>query len=138
MPAQPLAVCTWVFGHHDHARIAADVARLGLSGVEVLTDIDRQPAEQIASIYGERGLEIVSMTPDNVDLAHVNPAHRTDAIHYYERLIAYAAVLGCPTVTCHETRPSASIWRPTWPMPDRTMVSPPTSPSTSRPPFAGT
>ncbi len=97
-----VGVSTWVFGHNDHRRIANRVAALGLAGVEVLVDIDIQSPSALRAVYDAHGLQIFSMTPDNMDIAHSNPALRAKAIRYYEHLLAFAAALRCPMVTCHE------------------------------------
>lgn len=98
----PIAVCTWLFGDHDHQRIAERVARLGFDGVEMLADITRCSPSALRDLYADAGLSVISLTPDNVDIAHIDDRQRHHAVGYYERLIGFAAELGCPRVTCHE------------------------------------
>ncbi|MEO0458944.1 MAG: sugar phosphate isomerase/epimerase family protein [Cyanobacteria bacterium P01_A01_bin.114] len=99
---QTVAACTWLFGHLNHRQIAERVARLGLDGVELLADIDRESPTELRELYAQAGLAIVSLTPDNVNIAHVDAAERDRAVSYYERLIAFASAVGSPRVTCHE------------------------------------
>jgi sugar phosphate isomerase/epimerase len=73
-----------------------------MDGVELFADIDADSPERLAQIYGSRDLGFFSMTPANVDIAHVDREQRLAGIRYYERLITFAAALGCPRVTCHE------------------------------------
>jgi len=95
-----LGVCTWIFGDHDHPRIAAEVAGLGLEGVEVYADPDTSSAEELARVYGDAGLQLFSVTPQNVDIVH--PAHGSSGVEAYKRLIDFAARMGAPAITVHE------------------------------------
>lgn len=97
-----IAVCTWLFGNHDHPQIAQQVARLGADSVEILADITLDSPRRLRRLYTDAGLTIVSLTPDNVDIAHHDKGQRSEAICYYQRLIQFAADLDCPRVTCHE------------------------------------
>lgn len=95
------AVCTWTFGDLPLAEIARRLQALGYDGVELAGDLDRyQPAEVAATLAGH-GLEVYSLTPGNVDLAHPDPARRREALDYYLRLLDFAAELGNPLVSCH-------------------------------------
>jgi D-psicose/D-tagatose/L-ribulose 3-epimerase len=98
----PVGACTWIFGSHDHQRIARQASRLGLDGVELLIDVFHASPDDVRKTYTDAGLALLSLTPENVDLAHVLGARRRSAVAYYERLIGLAAKLECPRVTCHE------------------------------------
>lgn len=97
-----LGVTTWIFGNTDLVALAKTIAQIGLDGVELYADIDRLPAKDVKQIFADRGLEIFSLTPGNVDLASSDLDLRTEAIDYYKRLIDYGAELGQPIITCHE------------------------------------
>lgn len=100
--AATIGLCSWIFGHRHHQRIAASAAALGCSGVELHVPIDREPAAALRRLYADHGLAILSLTPENVDLAHRDWRERRQALDYYERLIDYAAELAAPAITLHE------------------------------------
>ncbi len=94
-------VCTWTFGDLSLADIAARLARLGFDGVELKGDLDLYQAQEAAQILADHGLQVLSLTPGDVDLAHPDPAVRAEAIDYHLRLLDFAAALGQPLVSCH-------------------------------------
>jgi sugar phosphate isomerase/epimerase len=98
----PIGLCSWVFGHHDYARMAQQAVELKLHGLELMVDIFLHDPIKVKDIFSARNLSIFSMTPDNVDIAHPDDVSRDRSIDYYESLIDYAAVLGSPSVTVHE------------------------------------
>ena len=100
--AELLGLCTWIFGHQRHREIAAVAADLGCGGVELHVPLDGLPAADLRRLYASCGLRILSLTPENVDLAHADPLERQRAEHYYSRLIAFAAELEAPAITIHE------------------------------------
>jgi len=109
--AELLGLCTWIFGHQRHQDIAAVAADLGCGGVELHVPLDGGlPAADLRRLYASRGLRILSLTPENVDLAHADPHERQRAEHYYSRLIAFAAELEAPALTIHE-----HVGRGSWP-----------------------
>ena len=97
-----IGVTTWIFGNTDLVPLAETIAQMGLDGVELYVDIDRLAAKDVQKIFAERGLEIFSLTPGNVDLASSDSNLRRKAIDYYKRLIDYGTELGQPIITCHE------------------------------------
>ncbi len=97
-----IGVTTWIFGNTDLVALAEMIAQIGLDGVELYVDIDRLAAKDVKKIFADRGLEIFSLTPGNVDLASSDSNLRRKAIDYYKRLIDYGAELGQPIITCHE------------------------------------
>lgn len=97
-----IGVATWIFGNMDLVALAETIAQIGLDGVELYVDIDRLDAKNVRKIFADRGLEIFSLTPGNVDLASNDINLRKDAIAYYKKLIDYGAELGHPIITCHE------------------------------------
>ncbi|HAZ45120.1 MAG TPA: sugar phosphate isomerase/epimerase [Cyanobacteria bacterium UBA11371] len=97
-----IGVTTWVFGNIELVDIAEMVAQMGFDGVELYVDIDRVSPQEVKKILADKGLEIFSLTPGNVDLASSDRHIRNHAIAYYKKLIDYAAELGQPIVVCHE------------------------------------
>jgi len=97
----PLGVCTWTFGPLSLADIARRISVLELDGVELFGDLSAYSAAEASRILGDHGLEIFSLTPDNVDLAHPESATRQQAIDYYLALLDFSAELGNPFVSCH-------------------------------------
>lgn len=96
-----LGACTWTFGDRPLSDIARRLRVLGLDGVELMGDLSRYEAHDAATILGDEGLEVFSLTPDNVDLAHPDAAVRSAAIDYYLRLLDFASAVGRPIVCCH-------------------------------------
>jgi sugar phosphate isomerase/epimerase len=108
--ADAIGLCTWIFGHQRHQEIAAVAADLGCAGVELHVPLDACPAPDLRRLYAAHGLSILSLTPENVDLAHADPRERQRAELYYGRLIAFAAALEAPAITIHE-----HVGRASWP-----------------------
>ena len=100
--ADDIGICTWIFGHQRHPEIAAVAADLGCAGVELHVPLNVWPAADWRRLYASFGLRILSLTPENVDLAHQDPRERERAEHYYRCLIAFAAELEAPAITIHE------------------------------------
>jgi D-psicose/D-tagatose/L-ribulose 3-epimerase len=100
--AAAIGLCSWIFGHRHHQRIAASAAALGCSGVELHGPFDQEPAAALRRLYADHGLAILSLTPENVDLAHQDWRERQRAVDSYERLLDAAAELGAPAITLHE------------------------------------
>lgn len=96
-----LGACTWTFGERPLAEIAVRLAALAFDGVELMGDLSRYDPGQAAEILAAEGLQVFSLTPDNVDLAHPDASVRAGAITYYLRLLDFAAALGTPIVSCH-------------------------------------
>jgi D-psicose/D-tagatose/L-ribulose 3-epimerase len=100
-PSINLGVCTWTFGNLPLVEIAQRLHALGFDGVELMGDLAAYRPLEAARVLGDQGLEIFSLTPDDVDLAHPDASIRTAAIDYYLRLLDFAAELGNPLVSCH-------------------------------------
>lgn len=96
-----IGVCTWTFGNQDLATTATILAELGLDGVELLGDLDLYTAKEALHILNDKGLEVFSLTPANVDIAHPDNKIRQAALDYYFRLIEFASALGNPFISCH-------------------------------------
>ena len=94
-------VCTWIFGDEDLASTAAFLAEAGFDGVELAGGVRVHQAGEASSILGEHGLVVLSLTPENVDLAHPDPETRGEATDYYLRLVDFAVAVGAPVVSCH-------------------------------------
>lgn len=85
------------------SEIARRLEVLGYDGVELLGDLSLYRADDAARILADHNLEVFSLTPENVDLAHPDPAIRGEAVDYYLRLLDFAAAFGgpSPVVSCH-------------------------------------
>lgn len=94
-------VCTWTFGDTPIDRIAETLARLGYDGMELMGDLMAHRPEAIRRICRDAGLSVLSLTPENVDLAHPDAATRNAALDYYRRLMDFAHEVSCPLVSCH-------------------------------------
>lgn len=94
-------VCTWTFGDMPIDSIADTLARLGYHGMELMGDLRIHRPDGIRAICRQTDLSVLSLTPENVDLAHPDATVRNDALDYYRRLIDFAHEVGCPIVSCH-------------------------------------
>lgn len=104
-----LHVCTWIFGARKHAEIIEDCLKLGLRGVELFVDPQRDDSLQIARAYRAARLDVVSFTPLDVDICASDSSTRERALAHYRALIELASDIGAPMVTCHErVRPQSS------------------------------
>jgi sugar phosphate isomerase/epimerase len=90
-----------MFGDMPLAEIAHRLAALGYDGVELVGDPGLYSAGEASRILAGEGLQVLSLTPDNVDLAHPDAAVRRLAVDYYARLLDFASELGKPIVSCH-------------------------------------
>ena len=96
-----LGVCTWTFGPRPISEIARRVQALGYDGVELHGDLEAFKPRETAALFADHGLEIFSLTPDNVDPATPDRAVRTAALDYYRRLVDFAADAGGAIVSFH-------------------------------------
>jgi sugar phosphate isomerase/epimerase len=96
-----LGACTWMFGELLLSEIARRLGKLGFDGVELMGSLDLYQPAEAARIRADHGLEILSLTPENVDLAHPEPAIHAEAVDYYLRLLDFGAALDGPLVCCH-------------------------------------
>ncbi len=94
-------VCNWIFGDESLEQTAAFLASAGFDGVELKGDLAGYRAAEVTKILGVHGLRVLSLTPDNVDLAHPDPHVRAEASDYYLRLLDFAAAVGAPLISCH-------------------------------------
>jgi sugar phosphate isomerase/epimerase len=90
-----------MFGDMPLGEIARRLEKLGYDGVELMGDLAAYSPAEAGQILSDRGLAVLSLTPENVDLAHPDPAIRAEAIDYYLRLLDFGAALGRPVVSCH-------------------------------------
>lgn len=93
-------VCTWTFGDLPLPAVAERLAGLDFDGVELFGDPDLDPTEVRETLAGH-GLAVLSITPDNVDICHPDPAVRNRGIEYYLDLLDFAVEAGAPLVGCH-------------------------------------
>ncbi len=105
-------VCTWVFGAAPIEEVARKLAALGYHGLELKGDLEAYAPARLRPLLAGLGLAVLSITPENVDLAHPDVEVRRAALDYYQRAIAFASELACPIVSCHgavgRIRPVAS------------------------------
>ena len=94
-------VCTWIFGDQPLAETAARLAALSYDGVELMGDLTRYKASEVNAALSAQGLSVLSLTPENVDLAHPDEAVRQEALDYYFRLLDLASAVSSPIVCCH-------------------------------------
>jgi sugar phosphate isomerase/epimerase len=94
-------VCNWIFGDEDLAVTAAFLASAGFDGLELQGDLQLYKPGEVNAILGDHGLAVLSLTPENVDLAHPDGELRAEALDYYLRLLDFAAAIGAPLVSCH-------------------------------------
>ena len=94
-------VCNWILGDETLETTAAFLAGAGFDGVELKGDLALYRPGDVAAILNAHGLRVLSLTPDNVDLAHPDTGTRAQAVEYYLRLLDFAAAVGAPLVSCH-------------------------------------
>lgn len=94
-------VCNWIFGDEELATTAAFLAQAGFDGVELKGDLELYRPDQVVAVLADHGLAVLSLTPEDVDLAHPDTAVREQALDYYLRLLDFAAAVGAPLVSCH-------------------------------------
>jgi len=94
-------VCNWIFGDEDLAATAAFLVKAGFDGVELKGDLELYRPAEVNAILGDHGLAVLSLTPDNVDLAHPDAGVRAEALDYYVRLLDFGAAVEAPVVSCH-------------------------------------
>jgi D-psicose/D-tagatose/L-ribulose 3-epimerase len=94
-------VCNWIFGDEDLAATAAFLAQAGFDGLELKGDLQLYRPADVVDVLGEHGLAVLSLTPEDVDLAHPESRVRKEALDYYLRLLDFAAAVGAPVVSCH-------------------------------------
>ncbi|HUX77064.1 MAG TPA: sugar phosphate isomerase/epimerase family protein [Anaerolineae bacterium] len=94
-------VCNWIFGDEDLAATAAFLAQAGFDGLELKGDLQLYRPADVVDVLGEHGLAVLSLTPEDVDLAHPESRVREEALDYYLHLLDFAAAVGAPVVSCH-------------------------------------
>ena len=94
-------VCNWIFGDEPLAETAARLAGFGYDGVELKGDLKLYDPAEVKAILDDHGLEVLSLTPEDVDLPHPDAEVRAEAVDYYLRLLDFATEVGAPMVGCH-------------------------------------
>ena len=94
-------VCTWIFGGETLGRTAERVAKIGYDGVELMGDLNRFQPDEVNTVMTRHGLRVLSITPENEDILHPDPAIRQRGIDYYLRLLEFGQAVGSPIVCCH-------------------------------------
>jgi len=94
-------VCNWIFGDEDLATTAAFLAQAGFDGLELKGDLEAYRPASVNRVLDDHGLAVLSLTPEDVDLAHPDAGVRAEAVDYYLRLLDFAAAVDAPVVSCH-------------------------------------
>jgi len=94
-------VCNWIFGDEDLAATAAFLAQAGFDGLELKGDLEAYRPAGVNRVLDDHGLAVLSLTPEDVDLAHPDAGVRAEAVDYYLRLLDFAAAVDAPVVSCH-------------------------------------
>lgn len=97
-----VGVCTWMFADQPLSITAERLAALGFDGVELLGDLSRYSAKEAAQILSDHGLQVFSLTPENVDISHPDQQIHQEAVEYFYRLIDFATEFSpTPLISCH-------------------------------------
>jgi len=95
-----IGVCTWIFGHHEHQRIADFCERYSFDGVDLFVDIKKVDPIKVSELYGSHNIEFYSLTPEKYSISSLEK--NREALTYYKNLIDYAVAINAPAITCHE------------------------------------
>jgi sugar phosphate isomerase/epimerase len=90
-----------MFGDLPLHDIARRLQVLGFDGVELMGDPSRYRPADARRVLADQGLQVLSLTPADVDLPHPDTAMRQQALDYYYRLLDFGAALDRPLVGCH-------------------------------------
>ncbi len=93
--------CSWIFDDQGLESTAAFLAQAGFDGMELQGDLGSYKPAEVSALLRDYGLAVLSLTPEDVDLAHPDTAVRSEALDYYVRLLDFAAAVGAPLVSCH-------------------------------------
>jgi D-psicose/D-tagatose/L-ribulose 3-epimerase len=93
--------CSWIFDEQSLAPTAAFLAEAGFDGIELQGDLRSYKPAEVSALLHDHGLEVLSLTPEDVDLAHPDATVRAEALDYYLRLLDFAAAVDAPLVSCH-------------------------------------
>lgn len=99
-----LGVCAWIYGHASIEHTLARIAAAGYDGVELPGEPDRWDPREIRHWLKRYRLAPVALTasckvPETArDLAHPDPAIRSEAVTYLRKCLRFAAEVGAPLV----------------------------------------
>lgn len=93
--------CSWIFDDQGLAPTLAFLAEAGFDGIELQGDLQSYKPAKVSALLRDHGLAVLSLTPEDVDLAHPDAPVRAEALDYYLRLLDFAAAVGAPLVSCH-------------------------------------
>lgn len=96
-------ICTWTLGGKDFEEKLKISHELGLDGVELegkAEDIKRDPAEVKAALK-KYDLEVLSITPDDVEISSSDAKIRKDAVSYYLDLVKWAKAIDADRFVIH-------------------------------------
>ncbi|MGJ8730348.1 sugar phosphate isomerase/epimerase family protein [Listeria aquatica] len=93
-------VCLWSFGDIPIEKKCQLANEIGVTGVEVDGDLTQNPVE-LARLLKQHQLKILSVTPNNVDIASSDEKIRQQAENYFLELLDWAFELGVPKICLH-------------------------------------
>lgn len=93
-------LCLWTFGDIPFEEKCKLAKEIGVEGVEVQGDIKQNPKE-LAVILAKYKLKVLSVTPDNVDIASIDETVRLKAVRYFLDLLNWAKAIGSKRICLH-------------------------------------
>jgi D-psicose/D-tagatose/L-ribulose 3-epimerase len=97
-------VCAWIYGGAPLAETMARVAAAGYEGIELTGEPDRWDPAEVRRLLGRYRLAPLALTASCTfpqtprDLAHPDPAIRTQAVQYVVDCLRFAADIGAPLI----------------------------------------
>lgn len=97
-------VCAWIYGDVPLDDTMGRIAAAGYDGVEIPGEPDRWPAHEVRHLLARHQLTPLALTASCMfphtprDLANPDLAIRTQAVHYIEDCLRFAAEIGAPLV----------------------------------------
>ena len=93
-------LCLWSFGDIPFEKKCELAKSIGVDGVEVQGDITQDP-EYILNTLKKYDLEILSVTPDNVDISSDTQDIRKSAVKYFLELLEWAKKIDITRICLH-------------------------------------
>ena len=103
-----LGVCTWIFGDVALEHLLPAVAKCGVDGIELLSNLRPIEGARVRRLLADEGLSVFSLTPidvdrhgQEIDLAHPDDTIRQRSIDAYREMLDLAVSVGAPILACH-------------------------------------
>lgn len=93
-------LCLWTFGDVPLKEKLKLAQEIGVTGVEIEGDLNQDPTN-LRSLLKKYNLEILSVTPDNVDISSDDEKVRKNAVKYFLNLLVWAKKVGSPRICLH-------------------------------------